>query len=743
MRRFLPWLLMLALTAGLTATTTVQTLRRYEELNSGWSWDLAYYNQWFWALTHGTGQITARPIGPWTTEGPSVWTMNYLAPIRLAIAPVYHVFPDPRTLLVIQAVVLWLAIPAAYGLVKAESGSAAVALSAAVLVPLTPLLWPIGWNDFRELQLGPPFVLWAIHGVRSRDIRLAALGIGGLLACREEYAVLVASLALLPPREPDDVGRRRRWALGLGLTGLGWLLFGFLGYTRWCVNSYTFEIGYELFRSPLMLRERLLTAAGFLSLGFGSWTALACLKPRAGVLVVPWLWKLSGGLFAIGMLGTGSWHQVRYTTPMVALVLAAGCLGYAQLARRLRTGRAGGGPARLGAVWLVAALGLLTASARLQEVCARAPRPISPAEARQVWTWIRRVAADEGVIAHYDVCAPLSSRRKIFSYVMAQNPPLGYPQLEADIAWIFQRKPDPWSETFLAQGFQVVHEGSDLRIYRRSDPGRAFIRDRGDPIRMARAMAVPPVLAWDSDTAFVVVVGTVVLGLEKAFRMAVALAPILALALWARRRIAAATAGAAAVGVTGRQAAEAILASAGQDGVEVRTTDGPPSDYYDRVMRTVRLSSGVAGGRTVGALAVAAREAAHAVLHARGDRRSRLRDALVIGLELGQAAGWLMMAAGVALWSTYPVYGGIILLTASTVLALPLLLWLDRDASRLAPTLLDRAGLLRDEDRPTLSTALAALAWTPAAAACPAALFRALYRWAGPALARAGRLPGR
>ena len=50
----LPWLLIATLTAILTAVSTYQSLLRYQELRSGWSWDLAYYNQWFWALTRVT-----------------------------------------------------------------------------------------------------------------------------------------------------------------------------------------------------------------------------------------------------------------------------------------------------------------------------------------------------------------------------------------------------------------------------------------------------------------------------------------------------------------------------------------------------------------------------------------------------------------------------------------------------------------------------------------------------------------
>ena len=75
---------MVLLTAAMTAVSTYQSLRRYEELRSGWSWDLAYYNQWYWALTQGDGTLTVRPVSAYAQEGPSVWKMNYLVadPVR-------------------------------------------------------------------------------------------------------------------------------------------------------------------------------------------------------------------------------------------------------------------------------------------------------------------------------------------------------------------------------------------------------------------------------------------------------------------------------------------------------------------------------------------------------------------------------------------------------------------------------------------------------------------------------------
>ena len=63
---------MAALTAALTGGSSYQALVRYEQFRSGWAWDLAYYNQWFWALTYGDGVDNGPPASQVLPEGGAV-----------------------------------------------------------------------------------------------------------------------------------------------------------------------------------------------------------------------------------------------------------------------------------------------------------------------------------------------------------------------------------------------------------------------------------------------------------------------------------------------------------------------------------------------------------------------------------------------------------------------------------------------------------------------------------------------
>ena len=232
--------------------------------------------------------------------------MNYLAPIRLALVPVYWLAPGPLILLVIQNVMFWWVVPAAYTLVRSESRSEAVALSAAALVPLTPLFWPLVWNDFRELQLAGPFVLWAVQGVRSRSAGWAAVGIAGMLACRQEFAVMVATFAFLPPRDPETLSCDAPLAAD-DLPDRA--LLADVRLLR--LSEIHASAGERRTRSSISswaprhrCVETLETSLETLLLGMGAWALLACLAPRVAILAVPWIWGPCSGRWAMRMLST-------------------------------------------------------------------------------------------------------------------------------------------------------------------------------------------------------------------------------------------------------------------------------------------------------------------------------------------------------------------------------------------------------------------------------------------------------
>jgi hypothetical protein len=80
-------------------------------------------------------------------------------------------------------------------------------------------------------------------------------------------------------------------------------------------------------------------------------------------------------------------------------------------------------------------------------------------EAREIWSWIRDVGPDDAVLADYAVSAPLSSRLRLYSYILDANLPRGFPQLGPEFRWLFIRNDYPQLVYLLQQNFQVVHRG--------------------------------------------------------------------------------------------------------------------------------------------------------------------------------------------------------------------------------------------------------------------------------------------
>jgi hypothetical protein len=470
-RRHIAWLLVGILTSAVIALTAFLELSRYWEFRCAWPWDLAYYNQWFWALLFGDGNLTVRPFGNFGVEGPSIWRANYLAPVRFIIVPFYWIYPSPCTLLIFQSVIFWLCIPAAFRLTWSESGSVAVALSAVILVPLTPLLWPMAQNDFRELQVGLPFIVWAVHAYRERIKWLAVVSVLCLLACRQEYALVVATLAFVRSRVPEKTHHGRRWAAAAIATGVTWAAV----YFAYLAASSGTEAPQEYVRqfgaNSLPFGQRMTMASALVFIGLASWAVLASLAPRVFLMCVPWALALPSGLFDLQMLSAPRWTRVRYAAPLVGVILSAGLIGYAHIGRWAAGHRRGSSILVL--VWLATSTGLVAATHDIFSRMARVPAWVQPSDVSPAWEWIGRVKPDEGVLSSYEFAPPLSTRRLLFSEAIPLNHPPGFPRLLPEIRWIFIKPQGvPWT-VFTSQGFRPVYRGHSVWILhrdRKDDP---------------------------------------------------------------------------------------------------------------------------------------------------------------------------------------------------------------------------------------------------------------------------------
>jgi uncharacterized protein len=148
-----------------------------------------------------------------------------------------------------------------------------------------------------------------------------------------------------------------------------------------------------------------------------------------------------------------------------------------------------------------------------------------------------------------------------------------------------------------------------------------------------------------------------------------------------------------ASGLTGAQAADAVLRNSGVTGVGIQPVAGQLSDHYDPRTKTLNLSEDVGMQASVAALGVAAHEAGHAVQDARGYKPMQIRSTLVPAASIGSQL-WIFPAfLGLILGSTGLVNVGLVLFLAVVVFQL-VTLPVEFDASHRAVVALEGGGLL-------------------------------------------------
>jgi len=98
--------------------------------------------------------------------------------------------------------------------------------------------------------------------------------------------------------------------------------------------------------------------------------------------------------------------------------------------------------------------------------------------------------------------------------------------------------------------------------------------------------------------------------------------------------------------ITGREAAEAVLHSAGITDVEVVSIEGTLSDHFDPVHKRLALSEANYHGTNLAALGVSAHEAGHAIQQKVGYAMMNVRQTLVPATQIASGVSQFVMIAG-------------------------------------------------------------------------------------------------
>ena len=185
-------------------------------------------------------------------------------------------------------------------------------------------------------------------------------------------------------------------------------------------------------------------------------------------------------------------------------------------------------------------------------------------------------------------------------------------------------------------------------------------------------------------------------------------------------------------GLTGAQAAEAVLRQNGVTGVRIEWVAGKLSDHFDPRTNTIRLSNAVYSSTSVASIGVAAHEAGHAVQYATRYFPIRLRAAIIPVTQFGSMAAFPLIILGLFMNSGILIDIGIWAFALSTVFQL-VTLPVEFDASSRAIQILGNTGILYgDEIRQTRKVLnAAAMTYVAAAAASILSLLRLILLFGG------------
>ena len=179
-------------------------------------------------------------------------------------------------------------------------------------------------------------------------------------------------------------------------------------------------------------------------------------------------------------------------------------------------------------------------------------------------------------------------------------------------------------------------------------------------------------------------------------------------------------------GMTGAEAARAVLNANGVTDVRIEYVSGNLTDHYDPKNKVIRLSQDVYDAATPAAVGVAAHEAGHAAQYAAHYLPIRIRAAIIPATNIGSKLSVPLIILGLLLpglriFAPYTEFFNLIAWIGVACYSLCVLFQLvtlptEFNASRRAVTAIERCGLLLPEEQQGAKKVLKAAALTYVAA---------------------------
>jgi len=178
------------------------------------AFDLGIHDQAIYNILHG-GTMRTTLYGPYAID----YIGDHFSPILYLVAPIYALYQDARTLLVLQSFFLAAAAIPIYLLTLNKTRSALLGVTLAAGYLLYPALHGVNLRDFHQIALVCVLLLTALYFLEiERDIPfLIVLGLA--LIVKEEVALTVAAIGAY------IFLAKRRYRLGAALALIGLAYF--------------------------------------------------------------------------------------------------------------------------------------------------------------------------------------------------------------------------------------------------------------------------------------------------------------------------------------------------------------------------------------------------------------------------------------------------------------------------------------------------------------------------------------
>lgn len=168
-------------------------------------------------------------------------------------------------------------------------------------------------------------------------------------------------------------------------------------------------------------------------------------------------------------------------------------------------------------------------------------------------------------------------------------------------------------------------------------------------------------------------------------------------------------------GLTGAEAAERVLHTAGIYDVQIRHVRGNLTDHYDPRNKTLNLSDSTYASRSIAAVCVAAHECGHAVQDQKHYGPLVLRATLVPAANIGSQLSWPIFFLGILMSMQPLMMAGIVLFSLAVLFQL-VTLPVEFNASSRALQVLENTGMLGSQEMTGARKVLRAAAMTYVAA---------------------------